>query len=144
MIEIVPYRPTWRNEFATIGAAMREAPGGLALRIDHIGSTSVPGLAAKDVIDIQVTVARLDAPVEDALNRERYRRLEHINRDHKPSGSTNAQSTSMRELPAEPIRGIRCCFGITYESIWPRLRLTHKSRQHCRGTMQMMTTRTTK
>jgi GrpB-like predicted nucleotidyltransferase (UPF0157 family) len=87
MIEIVPYRPTWRNEFATIGAAMREAPGGLALRIDHIGSTSVPGLAAKDVIDIQVTVARLDAPVEDALNRERYRRLEHINRDHKPSGS---------------------------------------------------------
>ena len=32
----------------------------MALRIDHIGSTAVAGLAAKDVIDIQVTVADLD------------------------------------------------------------------------------------
>jgi GrpB-like predicted nucleotidyltransferase (UPF0157 family) len=33
----------------------------LALRIDHIGSTSVPGLAAKGIIDVQVTVSALDA-----------------------------------------------------------------------------------
>lgn len=34
--------------------------GSAALRIDHIGSTGVPGLAAKDVIDVQITVADLD------------------------------------------------------------------------------------
>ena len=43
--------------------SLRQALGGLALRIDHIGSTAVPGLPAKDVIDIQITVAALDAPV---------------------------------------------------------------------------------
>ncbi len=45
------------------------AVGPLALRIDHIGSTSVPGFAAKDVIDVQVTVAD-----EEAL-RETCRKL---------------------------------------------------------------------
>ncbi len=41
------------------GAALRDVLGDRALRIDHIGSNSVAGLAAKDVIDIQVTVASL-------------------------------------------------------------------------------------
>jgi GrpB-like predicted nucleotidyltransferase (UPF0157 family) len=63
-VEIVPYRPAWPAEFAEIARPLRQALGDLALRIDHIGSTSVPGLAAKDVIDIQVTVAALD----DSLN----------------------------------------------------------------------------
>jgi GrpB-like predicted nucleotidyltransferase (UPF0157 family) len=46
--------------FAALGAALRDQLDRAALRIDHIGSTSVAGLAAKDVIDIQVTVAHLD------------------------------------------------------------------------------------
>ena len=56
----MPPRETWAAEFRELGAALRAALGPLALRIDHIGSTSVPGLASKDVIDIQVTVATLD------------------------------------------------------------------------------------
>jgi len=55
--EMSEYRPGWPAEFARIAAPMRAALGPLALRIDHIGSTSVPGLNAKDRIDIQVTVA---------------------------------------------------------------------------------------
>jgi GrpB-like predicted nucleotidyltransferase (UPF0157 family) len=43
-----------------VAGGLRACLGGLALRIDHIGSTSVPGLAAKDVIDVQVTVQELD------------------------------------------------------------------------------------
>jgi GrpB-like predicted nucleotidyltransferase (UPF0157 family) len=58
--EIVSPSPIWAAEFREIGAALRAALGPLAVRIDHIGSTSVPGLAAKDVIDVQVTVAALD------------------------------------------------------------------------------------
>jgi GrpB-like predicted nucleotidyltransferase (UPF0157 family) len=57
MVEIVPYQEHWPSEFAALGAALRRALGDLALRIDHIGSTSVPALAAKDRIDIQIAVA---------------------------------------------------------------------------------------
>lgn len=56
MIEIIPYQPHWRDEFLEIGGRIRAALGNLALRVDHIGSTSVPNLAAKDIIDIQVTL----------------------------------------------------------------------------------------
>ena len=54
MIAIVPYRLVWRDEFEALGSLLRQTLGDLALRIDHIGSTSVPGLAAKDCIDIQI------------------------------------------------------------------------------------------
>jgi GrpB-like predicted nucleotidyltransferase (UPF0157 family) len=43
-----------------MGVQLRSILGNEALRVDHIGSTSVPKLAAKDIIDIQVTVADLD------------------------------------------------------------------------------------
>jgi GrpB-like predicted nucleotidyltransferase (UPF0157 family) len=86
MIIIVPYRPEWPHEFALIGSTFRQALGDLALRIDHIGSTSVPGLAAKDVIDIQITVLDLDHPVERALQRVGYSRLDGDRHDHVPPG----------------------------------------------------------
>lgn len=52
--------PQWPGTFARLGANLRDLFGPTALRIDHIGSTAVPGLAAKDIIDIQITVADLD------------------------------------------------------------------------------------
>ena len=85
MITIVPYNLSWPAEFLEIARTLRGSLGDLALRIDHIGSTSVPGLAAKDRIDIQVTVAGLNPPVEVALNRLGYQRLEYLS-DHPPSG----------------------------------------------------------
>jgi GrpB-like predicted nucleotidyltransferase (UPF0157 family) len=66
VIEIVPPRPEWAQEYARLEAWLREALGPLALRVDHIGSTAVPGLDAKDIVDVQVTVAALDATVLDA------------------------------------------------------------------------------
>lgn len=61
-IHICPYNPRWPEDFAMLQSQLRALLGDLALRIDHIGSTSVPGLAAKDIIDIQITVAHLQAP----------------------------------------------------------------------------------
>jgi GrpB-like predicted nucleotidyltransferase (UPF0157 family) len=58
-IELVPYDPSWPAAFEAEATRLREALGALALRIDHHGSTAVPGLAAKPIIDIQVTVADL-------------------------------------------------------------------------------------
>src|SRR5215212_9393919 len=54
MIEIVAYQNSWPLEFGELASALRQGLGSLALRIDHIGSTAVLGLAAKDVIDIQI------------------------------------------------------------------------------------------
>jgi dephospho-CoA kinase len=60
--KLVPYDPTWPAAAARLIARLRLAG---APHVAHIGSTSVPGLAAKDVIDLQVTVASLAAA--DAL-----------------------------------------------------------------------------
>ena len=56
---IVPAQPAWPAEFRALAAKLHEALGPLARRINHIGSTSDPGLDAKDGIDVQVTVAVL-------------------------------------------------------------------------------------
>lgn len=58
-VVIQPYSPEWPSEFETVRAHLQDGLGDVAARIDHIGSTSVPGLAAKDVIDVQVSVADL-------------------------------------------------------------------------------------
>jgi GrpB-like predicted nucleotidyltransferase (UPF0157 family) len=58
-IAIVPYDPEWPAAFARERDAITAALGDLAVRIDHNGSTAVPGLAAKPVIDIQISVHSL-------------------------------------------------------------------------------------
>lgn len=57
---VVPYDPEWPELFAELGARLRGALGDIALRIDHIGSTSIHGLAAKPIIDVQISVASFD------------------------------------------------------------------------------------
>jgi GrpB-like predicted nucleotidyltransferase (UPF0157 family) len=82
----VPYRAEWPSEFEEIARGVREALGELALRVDHIGSTSVPALAAKDVIDLQVTVHDLTDDLEQGFTRAGYVRVP-FNRDHRPPGA---------------------------------------------------------
>ena len=56
LVEIMDYDPIWRELFLSEKARLEMAFKGIALEIRHIGSTSVPGLAAKPVIDILVTI----------------------------------------------------------------------------------------
>jgi GrpB-like predicted nucleotidyltransferase (UPF0157 family) len=58
-IEIVPYDPGWPALFEAEAARLRAGLKMLALRIDHHGSTAIPGLGAKPIIDIQISVATL-------------------------------------------------------------------------------------
>ncbi len=58
-LELVPYDPAWPRDFAAERDRIAAVLGVLALRIDHNGSTSIPGLAAKPIIDIQISVERL-------------------------------------------------------------------------------------
>jgi GrpB-like predicted nucleotidyltransferase (UPF0157 family) len=89
-LRIVDYDVTWPYRFDKLGRALRERLGAGALRIDHIGSTAVPGLAAKDVIDIQVTVASLETA--DAWPDELLPQVLRTHRgtayDHVPPGLT--------------------------------------------------------
>ena len=89
MITITAYQERWPAEFQKLGLAIRQELGELALRIDHIGSTSIPGLAAKDIIDIQVTAAELTPDLEQALQRCGYQRVQRIIGDHLPPGETD-------------------------------------------------------
>ena len=59
IIEIVPYRTQWRSQYAVLAALLRDALGDAVIALHHIGSTGVPDLVAKNVIDIQLTVASL-------------------------------------------------------------------------------------
>lgn len=86
MIEIVPYRPEWTGEFEQLGNAIQSALGDHALTIHHIGSTSVEGLWAKDVIDIQLTVADLNAPVGEGLTSVGFTARDQTSQDHCPPG----------------------------------------------------------
>nr|WP_137825832.1 GrpB family protein [Brevibacterium sp. XM4083] len=63
-IAIVDHDEAWADDFARLAAMIRGALGDTGLALQHVGSTSVPGLAAKPVIDIDVLVA--DPSDEDA------------------------------------------------------------------------------
>jgi GrpB-like predicted nucleotidyltransferase (UPF0157 family) len=107
LITILPYDARWPGEFRAIGAPLREALGDLARRIDHIGSTSVPGLAAKDVIDIQVTVAALDVEtLVGALAPLGYTLYPPADHDHMPPGHDDPPE-EWRKLFFRPPEGQR-------------------------------------
>ena len=61
MIEVVPWSADWARDFERVSAdlctALATVPG---TRIEHVGSTAVPGLAAKPILDIDVIVSRAD------------------------------------------------------------------------------------
>jgi GrpB-like predicted nucleotidyltransferase (UPF0157 family) len=56
-IQIADYDPQWPELFAREAANIRRALGSGALQIEHVGSTSVPGLAAKPIVDVLLVVA---------------------------------------------------------------------------------------
>ena len=55
-INLVPYDPVWAAEFEDQATRIRTALGPVATAVEHVGSTSVPGLAAKPIVDINLLV----------------------------------------------------------------------------------------
>ncbi len=60
-MRIVEYDPAWAEGAAAEIGRIAAAVGGTAVRIEHVGSTAVPGLAAKPIVDLQLSVADVDA-----------------------------------------------------------------------------------
>lgn len=69
---VVPYNANWKSNFEKIRAEIESALGDLVICVEHIGSTSVEGLSAKPIIDIDVVIK--DYSVFDAV----VKRLEAI------------------------------------------------------------------
>jgi GrpB-like predicted nucleotidyltransferase (UPF0157 family) len=89
---IAAYDPGWADLFAGLATQLRAELGDVAVRIDHIGSTAVPGLAAKPVVDVQVSVASLE-PV--TAYREQIERCGFVWR----AGNTELTKRYFRERP---------------------------------------------
>ena len=98
MITIVPYNGRWPEEFQQIKTSLADALGALALRIDHIGSTSISGLGAKDIIDVQVTVNALTEEVRQALLSAGFQRFRQDMCDHVPPGADPAPTNWQKFL----------------------------------------------
>jgi GrpB-like predicted nucleotidyltransferase (UPF0157 family) len=99
---IVAYDPAWPQLFAGLGAALRQALGPVAVRLDHIGSTAIPGLDAKPIIDVQVSVAAFD-PIE--AYRDPLMKLGFVYRADNPDLSKRY----FREKPGERRTHIHVC-----------------------------------
>lgn len=63
-VAVLDYQPQWAVDFEQLASTLRGALGDHARAVDHVGSTAVPGLAAKDCVDIQVLV--------DAIGEDRH------------------------------------------------------------------------
>ncbi|MHB8296195.1 MAG: GrpB family protein [Acidimicrobiales bacterium] len=89
---VIDYDPTWPIRAATLVEVVGGLLGPLARRVEHIGSTAIPGMAAKDVIDLQVSVDDLEhaASVFDAPLATVGFLRSAIERDHVPAGSPDA------------------------------------------------------
>jgi GrpB-like predicted nucleotidyltransferase (UPF0157 family) len=87
-VVIAPYDPSWQDRGAQLCVQLHETLGPLALRVAHIGSTAVPGMAAKPVFDLLVSVRDLDeaaAAFDGPLSAVGFTRRPW-ERDHVPAG----------------------------------------------------------
>ncbi len=102
-LRIVAPDPTWPGQAQRVTARLRRALGEMAVAIDHVGSTSIAGMPAKDVIDLQVVVRDLadvdPSEVVTALADAGFPRAEGVWRDHaQVHGPGSAVSTWPKRL----------------------------------------------
>jgi dephospho-CoA kinase len=96
---ISPYDPRWPERASVVIEQLHAALGGNALRIEHIGSTAIPMMDAKDLLDVQISVADLDIAAErfdHPLKTMGFERPFLDERDHVPAGQ-----------PGDPTRWVK-------------------------------------
>lgn len=103
---LVPADPTWPPQAVRVAARLRMVLGEVAVRVDHIGSTSVPGLNAKDVLDLQVTVRSLAAvdALAEQLADAGFPRHVHIQDNPKAEHPDPADWAKRLHVHADPGR----------------------------------------
>jgi hypothetical protein len=123
-IEIADYDPHWPVTAAAAAAELRRALPGLFTELEHVGSTSVPGLAAKPVIDLMAAVPALAAVTdhEAALLALGYWRLDAGMPGrlfYPPRPGTACAPTTCTSCPPPPRRPATSCCAITCAATRP-------------------------
>ncbi|WIV21226.1 bifunctional GrpB family protein/GNAT family N-acetyltransferase [Paenibacillus polygoni] len=91
---IAKYNSEWKPTFLTLAMKLRNVLGEAADRIDHVGSTSIEGMDAKPIVDIQISVTDFD---NESLYREQIESLGFEMRRENP----DKRKKYFRELPGE-------------------------------------------
>jgi GrpB-like predicted nucleotidyltransferase (UPF0157 family) len=81
-VRIVDYDPAWPEMAAAEMARLAAALGEVAVRTEHVGSTAVPGMAAKPIVDLQVSVAAIEPTERYARHELRHVALRDYLRAH--------------------------------------------------------------
>jgi GrpB-like predicted nucleotidyltransferase (UPF0157 family) len=100
-ILVVDYDPSWPATFAALRAPIDRALGNIAVSVEHVGSTSVPGLAAKPIIDIDAVIA---SPADVPAAIERLATLGYMH-----SGTLGIEGREAFESPAGPAHHLYVC-----------------------------------
>lgn len=100
-IQVVDWSPEWAARFDEVAAVLRDALAHVAsARVEHVGSTSVPGLAAKPVLDVDVIVDRADVRAAIAA-------LECVGYEHR--GDLGVTGREAFLAPGPPRRNVYVC-----------------------------------
>jgi dephospho-CoA kinase len=123
--------PTWPAQAERLAARIRRAAGERALRVDHVGSTAVPGLPAKDVIDLQLTVSTVDDAdaVATPLTEAGFVHRPGIT-DDQPHGGDPSQWRKRYHNSADPGRPVNLHVRVTGSPGW---RFSLLMRDHLRA-----------
>jgi GrpB-like predicted nucleotidyltransferase (UPF0157 family) len=113
-IIVLPYNQEWKFEFIKVGHLIRDSLGEIAIRIDHIGSTSIEGLDAKPIIDIQVSVKSLE-PLQ--IYKEQFERIGYNHKFENPDKTKRY----FREMPGNRRTHIHVREIGSWSSIFPLL-----------------------
>ena len=126
-IVVVPYAPAWADRFEAEASMLRALlPPHLCLCIEHFGSTAVPGLAAKPIIDILLGVESLDEAIADAVPL-----LESVGYSFWRDNPDKTRLFLVKGLPPSAPRRTHHLHVATPDSpLWERLRFGDYLRSH--------------
>ena len=99
-IEVVAWSPRWAEQFDEVAGILREALTGVDAAVEHVGSTSVPGLVAKPILDVDVIVDATEVSAAVAA-------LEAVGYEHR--GDLGVAGREAFRAPGPPRRNVYVC-----------------------------------
>ena len=99
-IEVVAWSPRWAEQFDEVAGILREALTGVDAAVEHVGSTSVPGLVAKPILDVDVIVDAAEVSAAVAA-------LEAVGYEHR--GDLGVAGREAFRAPGPPRRNVYVC-----------------------------------
>jgi GrpB-like predicted nucleotidyltransferase (UPF0157 family) len=121
VVEVVPYDARWLTIFEETAAELRSTLGDSILAIHHVGSTSVPNLCAKPVLDVLVSVPDFDAALQLV---PRIEGLPHNTRISRSSSLTGSRETEiLTSMARRTLSWAFCARSVSLRRVRPATRV---------------------